>query len=268
MTPRFGSGQFFGAHAVQQTAGGFQAGLWRATRPPDAVVPHEHDDAHFVFVLDDGYHSLARQPGRPDDLPFDAGALIWNPPGVEHRDSFATPGGRFLSVSFSPPQQARRGDPLLVGSPAAQSAARRLVGRLATFRAGDALALEGLLLQLASVVLDPDELDEDPAPDWVMRASFAIEDLATRPGLEVRDIARLLGVHPVSLARRYRRHFGRSPAAAIRLARADRAAAGVRRSADLAELAHQTGYADQSHLTREFRAIFGLAPGAYRARFG
>ena len=33
---------------------------------------------------------------------------MWNPPGVEHRDSFETPGGRFLSVSFMPPVSSAR----------------------------------------------------------------------------------------------------------------------------------------------------------------
>jgi AraC-like DNA-binding protein len=35
-------------------------------------------------------------------------------------------------------------------------------------------------------------------------------------------------------------------------------------SAPLAEIAAQLGYADQAHMTREFRAIFGCTPGRYR----
>ncbi|OYX71892.1 MAG: hypothetical protein B7Y85_13400 [Brevundimonas sp. 32-68-21] len=122
-------------------------------------------------------------------------------------------------------------------------------------------------MDLAAAVLTPGDLNEDPAPEWLLRAHEVLHDLADQPGLEVATVARIVGVHAVSLARRYRRHFGRSPAAAIRQARADRAAGRLARGVDLAELAALGGYADQSHLTREFGHIYGLTPGRYRALF-
>jgi len=35
--------------------------------------------------------------------------------------------------------------------------------------------------------------------------------------------------------------------------------------ASLAHAAAASGFADQSHMTRQFRATYGLAPGAWRA---
>jgi len=265
--PRFAAGEFLGSVSRKVRAGDFQIGLWTAALPPEGVMPHVHDDAHFVLALDAGYRSLARDPKAPGQAAFGPGALVWNPPGVEHQDCFERPGGRFLSVSFDPPRGAARGEPVRLHAVLAARAARRLVGRVAGFRDGDAVAVESLGLDLASVVMTARELDEDPAPDWLARAEEAIHDLADRPGLEVRQVAAMVGVHPVSLARRYRRHFGLSPAAAIRRARADRAAALLVRGADLAELAARTGYADQSHLTREFAAAYGLTPARWREAF-
>ena len=69
------------------------------------------------------------------------------------------------------------------------------------------------------------------------------------------------------LARRYRRHFGQTPGAAIRQMRADRASERVGRGGDLAGVAADAGYADQSHMTREFLTIFGMTPGQYRGAF-
>lgn len=175
-------------------------------------------------------------------------------------------GGRFLSLSFMPPAGARLGDPLRLRG-AAEGVVRRLVGATARFLAGDEMIIEGLALDLAGAVLSPDELDEDPAPEWLWRAGEIIADRAAQPGMEVRSIAAEVGVHPVSLARRYRRHYGQSPAAAIRQARADRAAGLMARGADLAALADETGYADQSHMTRDFTRIYGLSPARYRALF-
>jgi AraC family transcriptional regulator len=259
-------GEFLGARSRGVSIPGFRIDLRVATLPPEEVSAHSHDDAHFVLALDEGYRSLAHDPHTAEGHAFAAGALVWNPAGVEHRDCFDVAGGRFLSVSFTPPAAARRGEPLrLRGAP--EMVARRLVGAAARFSPGDELAVEGLALDLAAGVHDPVDLNEDPAPEWLERAQQVIGDLSSRPGLEVRTVAEAVGVHPVSLARRYRRHFAQSPVTAIRRARGDRAASLLARGQDLAEIATCVGYADQSHMTREFVALFGLTPGQYRAIF-
>jgi AraC family transcriptional regulator len=259
-------GEFLGARSTGVFASGVQVDLRIATLPPEQVHNHAHDDAHFVLALDGGYCSLAHDPGTPTGLAFGPGALVWNPAGVEHQDCFDQAGGRFLSVSFDPPPGAPRDEPRRLRG-RAEAAARRLVGATARFRPGDELILEGLALDMAADAFSSAELTEDPAPDWLMRAREAIGDVATRAGLEVRDVARMVGVHPVALARRYRRHFGQTPGAAIRQRRADRASALVGRGSDLAGIAADAGYADQSHMTREFVAVYGLTPGRYRAVF-
>lgn len=261
---RLPSGAFIGSRSAVVETGGFKAGLWRASLPPEGVQTHVHDDAHFVLALDRGYRSLAHDPASPAGAAFRESALVWNPPGVEHRDSFEQPGGRFLSVSFMPPAGARRGEPLRLHRGPGLTAAKALVGAVATFREGDALRTEGLLLTLAGAVLQPHELDEDPAPEWVLRAHEMILDNAREAGLEIREVAWMCGAHPVSLARRYRRHFGTSPSFALRQARVSRAAAVIGGGTSIAEAADECGFADQSHLTRDFRRVFGLSPARYR----
>lgn len=262
--PSLLSGAFLGDQSRAVDVAGFKVGLWRASLPPEGVPTHVHVDSHFVLALDGGYRSLAHDAHAPRDVAFKPGALIWNPPGVEHSDSFDRPGGRFLSVSFMPPRGVGQGDPTLLRGYRESAAARRLVGRLSRLAAGDELTVEGLVLDMAAAVLTAAELDEDPGPEWLSRAKELIWDVCVQAGLEVRQIAREVGVHPVSLARRYRRHFGCSPAAAIRIARADRAAVLMARGVALCETALRTGYADQSHLTRDFAAIYGVTPARYR----
>lgn len=264
--PSLAPGEFFGTQARGVTAHGYKVDLRIATLQLEKVHAHSHEDAHFVLALDSGYRSLAHDPLTPRNHAFGPGALVWNPAGVEHRDCFDVAGGRFLSVSFMPPTGARCGDPLRLRGPA-EIAVRRLVGATARFAAGDEMIIEGLALDLAGAVLTPADLDEDPAPEWLLRSREIIGDMATHPGIEVRSIAAEVGVHPVSLARRFRRHYRQSPAAAIRQARADRAAGLMARGADLAALADQAGYADQSHMTRDFSSIYGLTPARYRALF-
>jgi AraC family transcriptional regulator len=183
---RLPSGSFLGSRSATVEVGDFKAGLWRASVPPEGVHLHVHEDAHFVLALDEGYRSLAHDAHSRGGAAFRQGALVWNPPGVEHRDSFERPGGRFLSVSFMPPAGVRHGEPVRLHGGAALAAARAAVGAVATFRAGDAVRLEGLLLDLAGSAIASRELDEDPAPNWVLRAHEMILDNARTAGLQIR----------------------------------------------------------------------------------
>lgn len=251
-----------GALSHSVSAGGFEVDLRMATLPPEAVEEHSHGAAHFILPLADGYRSLARDPltGR---TVFRAGSAIYNPPGVVHRDCFAVAGGLFLSVSVPAGLPVGLDHPaLLRGS--AETAMRRLVGLSLRAGEGDDLLVEDVALTLTGVVAK----GHDPsrhAPDWLAVAVEMVADLSTTPGLEIREIAARVAVHPVHLARAWRRHLGQSPGTAIRCRRADQAAVQVARGGSLAEVAAGAGYADQSHMTREYVRIFGLTPGAFRA---
>jgi AraC family transcriptional regulator len=256
---RLAYGVFLGSLSRSVEAGGFQIDLRTATLPPEAVEEHSHDEGHFIFTLADGYRSLASGEA------LRRGALIYNPPGVEHRDCFDIAGGGFLAIS-TPTLPPSGCEPKLLASAAAGRLARRLVGTCIRAPSGAALAAESLALDLATCVTAEDDASTF-APDWLLRAEEAIGDLCCTAGLEVRAIAAAAGVHPVHLARRYRRHFGQSPGAAIRQRRADAAAALLAAGVDPVQAAQEAGYADQSHLTRAFLAAFAVTPARYRQAF-
>jgi AraC family transcriptional regulator len=73
------------------------------------------------------------------------------------------------------------------------------------------------------------------------------------------------GVHPVHLARVFRRHNGESIGSRLRRLKVLRAFEQLpdsRRA--LAEITLDSGFTDQSHLTRVFRQVAGRPPGAVR----
>lgn len=261
MGGRLAHGQFLGSLNRSVSAGGFDVALRVATLPPEAVEEHSHGAAHFILPLADGYRSLARDPLAKARDVFEAGSAIYNPPGVVHRDCFDIAGGLFLSVSAPDDLPAGVDHPALLRG-AAEAAMRRLVGL--SLRGDDGLQVEDAALVLASAVAEAFERSRH-APAWLTVAAEIVADLARSPDLEIRSVAAEVGVHPVHLARAWRRHLGRTPGSAIRHRRADHAAAGLARGLSLAEAAADAGYADQSHMTREYVRIFGLTPGAYRA---
>jgi AraC-like DNA-binding protein len=75
----------------------------------------------------------------------------------------------------------------------------------------------------------------------------------------------VVGLSPYQLGRAFRRHVGAPPHAyhlQLRLARARTLLAG---GVPIAAAALAAGFADQSHLYRRFRRLFGLTPGRFAA---
>lgn len=85
------------------------------------------------------------------------------------------------------------------------------------------------------------------------------------------DLARQLHVSERSLQRLAARFVGMPPQLLLRRRRLQEAAERMRAdpAADLGALAAELGFADQSHLSREFRSVLGATPRGYgRARSG
>jgi AraC-like DNA-binding protein len=91
---------------------------------------------------------------------------------------------------------------------------------------------------------------------------------ATSGRIGVSALAQELGCSRKHLTVRFRREFGMAPKLFARVARFDRAVALLRRDrvASLAQLACACGYADQAHLTRDFREFAGGPPAAFLRR--
>ena len=74
-----------------------------------------------------------------------------------------------------------------------------------------------------------------------------------------------VGVHPVTLARAFRRTFGCTIGEYLRRLRIERAAEQLATGTQpLAEIALAAGFADQSHFSNVFRRRVGMSPSAYR----
>lgn len=79
------------------------------------------------------------------------------------------------------------------------------------------------------------------------------------------ELEAISGLDRFALARHFRLSFGTSPYHYLVMRRLDRARTLLRAGDPLAEIAAACGFADQSHLTRQFRKTFGVTPGRWRA---
>jgi AraC-like DNA-binding protein len=97
----------------------------------------------------------------------------------------------------------------------------------------------------------------------VRRARDLLHDrLADNVSLD--DLATASGLGRFHLARQFRAVFGLPPHAYQTHVRVARAAALIRHGMPLVQVALETGFVDQSHLTRHFTRTVGVSPGRYR----
>src|SRR5436190_5328598 len=130
-------------------------------------------------------------------------------------------------------------------------------GRELSERAADAPSTQERLRLLSSTVADV------PAPDPLVRA--AVRELAD-PRARVAELCRSLFISERQLRRRIEQAVGYSPRTLARVLRLQRFLRLAERDGDdLARLAAEAGYADQSHLTRECSELCGVPAGALLA---
>jgi len=90
----------------------------------------------------------------------------------------------------------------------------------------------------------------------------AVQDLG-RLRWRVDELARELGISKRGLHKRFVQELGIGPKLWLQLGRFDAVLRCGPAPGSLADLAAAFGYADQAHLTTEFRRFAGLSPGAY-----
>lgn len=80
----------------------------------------------------------------------------------------------------------------------------------------------------------------------------------------IEDVAASLQVSATHLNRAFRRHYGISPHRYLVARRVEVARQLLLRGVPIGQAAVDAGFHDQAHLSRHFKALTGLTPGAYR----
>jgi AraC family transcriptional regulator len=99
---------------------------------------------------------------------------------------------------------------------------------------------------------------------WLLSAQELVDESFAQQ-LTLDSIADFVSIHPVHLAREFRRHFKYTVGEYMRLRRVEYACRELSvGKATVAEIALAAGFADQSHLTRTFKRVVGTTPAEYR----
>jgi AraC-like DNA-binding protein len=81
----------------------------------------------------------------------------------------------------------------------------------------------------------------------------------------MRELERVSGLDRWALARQFRIMFGTNPTRFRTFRQLDVVRRGIRTGSSLAQASADAGFADQSHMTRHFKAAYGLTPAVWRS---
>jgi AraC family transcriptional regulator len=236
------------------------------------IPPHEHANAFFCFVLSgQGTHSWPA--GSAGEAKMN---LTLFPAEVPHANCWYGTGGRVLHIEFARswlerlgshsrllhgPGDFARGRPVWL----AQQVADELHHRDDVTE----LAVEGLVLELlAACARWRSGALAGTAPHWLREVRAQLHDRVAEH-LSLAELARSAGVSADHMMRMFRRHYGCTLGEYVRDLRIEFARGALERTEkSLADIAGAAGFADQSHMTREFRRKLGVTPARYRETCG
>jgi AraC family transcriptional regulator len=227
---------------------------------------HYHPLACMTLMLDGGFRE--RLPGSA--MECSAGTVLVKPAGERHEDCFGSTGSQQLIIEpisvnddTLPEVGTVFGSVAVHRNPTATALALHIRSEMTTDDAATRICVEGLVLEVFGAMLRCAGFEDKP-PSWLRRV---LELLTDDPLADVRvgQLATAAGVHPVYLARQFRRHFGHSIGGYVRAQRLAWAAQELASSdRSLVDIALTAGFADQSHFTRHFARQFGAPPRRFR----
>ena len=220
---------------------------------------HEHDCGHICVVLDGGFVEREKDGWRdvePGTVRVSGAAT--------HDIDFGPRGATCLVMEFDAPI-ALPDSARFIENDSRLTALARGIERVtgATDPASRILANDLETEFLAQVSRRLNGKPGHPPP-WLERIREIIHDNGGVTSVDT--LARYAGIHRVHLARTFSDHYGVSVTRYSRSVRARSALLLLASSGHkLSRIAAESGYADQSHLTREIRAITGTTPAALRS---
>jgi AraC-like DNA-binding protein len=239
-----------------------------------AFAPHRHD-TYAIGVTTAGVQTFRYRGARRYCLP---GQLHVLHPDETHDGAAASEGGFAYRILYIAPELVREAlgggalpfvaDPVQALTPATRS----ILSWLADIEEPiDELAQADVVSAVADVLVAlGDGRQRRPAPFDLraaerVRAHLAAHPQQQTPAVRLEAIA---GADRFTIARHFRRAFGTSPDRYRRLRRLALARAAIERGEPLARAALDAGFADQSHLTRQFTLAYGLTPARWAALRG
>ena len=268
MTATINSSTFYGSESASWQLAA--ATLSESVYPANLMMPvHQHEPAYFGIVLRGAYtETVASRTRHCKQL-----TTVFHPPGESHSVAFHNTDVRVFRIELGESSHERIQDYASFPDETVEfqggllaSLALRLYNEYRNRDGWSPLAIEGLLLEIVAEMSRHNAKESDrKIPRWLEQVKETLASKLTEtPSLA--ELARDVGVHPVHLAREFRKRFDCTIGEFVRRLRIEMACEQIARSdAPMAEIALALGFFDQSHFSNTFKRFTGMTPATYRA---
>ena len=237
-----------------------------------AYERHRHD-TYAIGVTDAGVQVFDYRGAKRSSLPGDVVVLH---PDEPHDGRAGTSAGFGYRIVYLQPSavseaiRALRGRPHplpFVREPVVKSEPLSRAIAEAFHTAREALTIDAVIMTLAEGLLEAEGTRTTAKSVDVRAVQRAREFLDAERDRTVHspELESITGLTRYELARQFRQTFGTSPHRYHLMRRVDKSRALIDEERALADVAQETGFADQAHFTRTFKSAFGVTPGRYRA---
>ncbi|MCL6273374.1 helix-turn-helix transcriptional regulator [Muricauda sp. 2012CJ35-5] len=229
---------------------------------------HYHENPYFMYVL----HGNMMDTNKKVNSLCPAGSLMFNNWQEAHYGSkhSAEAGGFHLEFEREWLKENGIGIHLLEGSQRIENPKLHLLfAKLYhEFLISDSysdLSVEVLVLQICESLSDLKEINAKTSPHWVEDLKELLHYETSNLSLD--HLSKELNIHPVHISRAASKYLSMSLGEYIRLHKIKKALPLLLDpNNSLTAIAHQTGFSDQSHFNRVFKAFFNTSPSAYRKK--
>jgi len=198
--------------------------------------------------------------------------LLFHPPEELHEEHFHASGGHSFIIEIEPDWLGRLSQNYAVAVTSVDYAggimqllAKRLYKEFMYPDEASALVIEGLMLEMIGEASRPCSAGgTNRSPTWLRQAKELLHQRFNEP-LRLSEVARTVGVHPVHLAQTFHKSYRCTVGDYVRQLRIDYACHELSTTEkSIVDIALEAGFCDQSHFSRTFKRLTGMAPSLYR----
>jgi len=269
MTPQF-SPITLGERLQTTNAAGFV--LTETTHQPNHDLPrHNHELPNIAFVLNGSFTEIL--DGRSIDCYPQS--LLVKPAGEAHANRYGRHGMRCLLVEIQPQQLKALGSwsEILdqvrhVPRGTSSGVGMRIYKEFRLMDEASPLAIEGLMLEMVADLSRRSSLPSERKPArWLERAKEILHAHSSET-LRLTDVAKAVDIHPVHLAREFRKVYGCTLGEYLRGLRIEFCCRNLSTSdLPLVQIALAAGFSSQSHFSRLFKRQIGMTPTEFRSSY-
>jgi AraC family transcriptional regulator len=239
-------------------------------QPNHKLRRHKHELTNIAFTLNGSFTEIL------DKRRFECSSqsLVFKPAGEAHANEYGRRGVRCLLIEVQP-QRLESLHPLSnalnrvyhVRGALLSMLALRICKEIRAMDSASLLAIEGLSLEIIAELSRHSLVSERKIPRWLERAKEILHEQSSET-ISLSDVARTVDIHPVHLAREFRKFYGCTLGEYLRGLRIQFACHKLSTSnMPLVEIALAAGFSHQAHFSRLFKHHIGMTPTEFRSLY-